>query len=169
MHICESAAYAATLAVKNNLTVSDVPIEMLQQELVEKKIMLSFFNEFDMDTDVSWAKSIQYFGTKGFFSSYNTHPDNLLTKEIAQLWIEGVHSIKQGNHDSQSFAQQIAKQGAIENNPMSKEQFETRIQEVTGWIPQLAQDPEVQKETGQTPILRKDACTVLYDLLKEYV
>ena len=128
--------------------------------------MLSFFNEFDMDTEASWAKAIQYFGTKGFFSSYNAYPDKMLTQKIAQLWIEGVHSIKQGNHDSQSFAQQIAKQEAIEDNPMSKEQFEIRIQEVTGWIPQLAHDPEVQKETGQTPVLRKDACTVLYQLIR---
>jgi len=163
MHICESAAYVATLAITNKLAVSDVPIEMLQKKLVKKNIMLSFFNEFDMDTDAPWAKAIQYFGTKGFFSSYNAYPDKPLTKEIAYLWIEAVHSIKQGNHDSQSFAQQIAKQEAIEDNPMSKEQFEIRIHEAIGWTPQVTHEPEVQNKTGQTPILRKDACTVLYD------
>ena len=74
MHLAESAAWAAVLAVRDNIAPAEVSVDHLQRTLVEHGVMITFFNDFDMRTPGPWVPAVQYFGTKGEFQSYDAHP-----------------------------------------------------------------------------------------------
>lgn len=74
MHLAESAAWAVVLAARGNLAPAGVNLDRLQRTLVERGVMITFFNDFDMGTREPWVPAVQYFGTKGEFPSYDAHP-----------------------------------------------------------------------------------------------
>jgi hypothetical protein len=74
MHLAESAAWAVVLAARDNIAPANLSVEQLQRRLVERGVMISFFNDFDMGTREPWVPAIQYFGTKGEFTSYDARP-----------------------------------------------------------------------------------------------
>jgi hypothetical protein len=75
MHLAESAAWAVVLAARSNVAPANVSVEQLQRRLVERGVMISFFNEFDMGTREPWVPAVQYFGTKGAFTRYDARPE----------------------------------------------------------------------------------------------
>jgi hypothetical protein len=74
MHLAESAAWGVVLAAHENLAPAEVSIDRLQRRLVERGVMISFFNDFDMGTQEPWVPAMQYFGAKGEFTSYDARP-----------------------------------------------------------------------------------------------
>jgi hypothetical protein len=86
VHIGESAGYAALMALELEVPVADVPIERLQRHLVSRKVMLSFFNEFDMSSQEPWVEAVQYLGTKRYFTAYDARPNAPLDEETAREW-----------------------------------------------------------------------------------
>ena len=86
MHLGESAAYALWLARQENVPPAKVPIARLQRLLVERGVMISFFNEFDMAAPNPEERAAQFFGPRGFFASYDARLDAPLTPAVAKLW-----------------------------------------------------------------------------------
>lgn len=74
MHLAESAAWAIVLAAREKIAPAHVNVDRLQRTLVEHGVMISFFNEFDMGTKEPWVPAVQYFGTKGKFTTYDAKP-----------------------------------------------------------------------------------------------
>jgi hypothetical protein len=74
MHLAESAAWAVVLAARDNIAPAEIDVERLQRQLVERGVMISFFNDFDMATPEAWVSAVQYFGTKGEFTGYDARP-----------------------------------------------------------------------------------------------
>jgi hypothetical protein len=74
MHLAESAAWAVVLAARGNIAPAEISVERLQRRLVERGMMISFFNDFDMATLEPWVPAVQYFGTKGGFTGYDARP-----------------------------------------------------------------------------------------------
>ncbi len=97
MHVGESAGYAASMAVSNDYAPADLNTDQLQRKLVENGVMISFFNDFDMATPEPWVPAVQYFGTKGFFGSYDARPNEVLTEDTARYWAKIVTSLKVGS------------------------------------------------------------------------
>jgi len=86
MSIGESAGYAASLAIKNQIPPAHVDSNKLLRLLAKKGIMLSFFNDMEGREYASWYPAIQYLGTQGFFGSYEAFPNELLTSTVAESW-----------------------------------------------------------------------------------
>lgn len=86
MHVGESAGHALALAHELGVEPADVPIERLQRRLVERGVMVTFFNEMDMATGARWVPAVQYWGTKGLFRSYDARPDDVLDASTASEW-----------------------------------------------------------------------------------
>jgi hypothetical protein len=86
MHLAESAAWAIVLGARAGISPSSVSIDDLQRTLVEHGVMITFFNEFDMSCDKPWLASVQYWGARGFFSSYDACPDDVLEEETKTAW-----------------------------------------------------------------------------------
>ena len=86
MHVGESAGHALALSDQVGVDPAAVPIDALQRRLVERGVMVTFFNEFDMATDAPWVPAVQYWGTKGLFPSYDARPHDPLDAATATQW-----------------------------------------------------------------------------------
>jgi hypothetical protein len=86
MHLAESAAWAIVLAAQEKIPPAHVDIDQLQRTLVERGVMITFFNDCDMSTAATWVPAVQYCGTKGFFKSYDAAPGAPLTPDVAREW-----------------------------------------------------------------------------------
>lgn len=86
MHLGESAAVALALAKKLELAPAEVPPVLLQHELVARGVMLTFFNDFDLSAPTAEQRAAQYFGTRGFFPTYDARLNDPLTRAVAHIW-----------------------------------------------------------------------------------
>jgi hypothetical protein len=86
MHVGESAAIALALAHKARRAPADVDREALQRELVQRGVMLTFFNDFDMSAPTDEQRAAQYFGARGFFADYDARLDALLRGAVGAVW-----------------------------------------------------------------------------------
>ena len=86
MHLAESAAWAIVLANREQVAPANVNFERLQRMLVERGVMISFFNDFDMGCNETWVPAVQYGGARGFFSSYDARPQEILDPKTADDW-----------------------------------------------------------------------------------
>ena len=66
MNIAELTALAVKMAVNEKKCIDAIDIDRLQVELAEKRIMIGFFNNFDIHSNSALIPAIQYFSAKGF-------------------------------------------------------------------------------------------------------
>ncbi len=98
MHIAESAAFAAALAVRAGAAPAEIKPGQLQRRLVESGVMISFFNDFDMAAPEAWAPAVQFLGAKWFFASYDARPRDPLDAGTARIWAGIAADILTGKH-----------------------------------------------------------------------
>jgi len=108
MNLCESAAYAAVQAVKNGQTPAAINTDKLLRTLAEKRVMLTFFNDVDVSGKEAWIPAAQYFGTKGFFVTYDARLNEPLTQGVAYRWASGVKRIRDGTLKADALASGLA-------------------------------------------------------------
>ncbi|MBK9123628.1 MAG: FAD-dependent oxidoreductase [Chloroflexi bacterium] len=75
MHIGEVVGFAAVLALESGTSPGQLDIDMLQRRLLDRGVMICFFNDVDMTTDARWVSAVQWCGARGFFDSYDALPD----------------------------------------------------------------------------------------------
>lgn len=97
MQTGESAGHAAALAVQTKSTPAGLNPELLIRKLIASRSTISFFN--DVDTDNPQYSAAQYFGTKGFFASYDARLDAPLTESVQAAWEEGFAKLQSGAPD----------------------------------------------------------------------
>lgn len=162
LHIGESAGVAAALAHRKNTTPADIDRNHLQQTLVETGIMLSFFNEFDMETDESWVPAIQYLGTKGYFSSYDARPKDPLKAETAELWVERTANILAGKAISKTDFARLLPGDDHDSETLEHDDFVNILDEEIGHI---GSDNTSLRDTESEKLTRSHACEIIYDIL----
>jgi hypothetical protein len=86
MQLSESAGFAAALAVKGQTTPGKLDPDVLIRKLATSRVMISFFNDVDVTADDPRIPAAQYFGTKGFFASYDAKLDAPLAEAVATIW-----------------------------------------------------------------------------------
>ena len=109
MQTGEAAGYAVALAQSSNLPPAKIDADQLVRKLSETKFMLSFFNDVDPASDELFAKAAQYFGTKGFFDTYNARLNEPLEIEIADVWAKGFKQLGEGTLDPMSLIREVAR------------------------------------------------------------
>lgn len=97
MNLCESAGYAASLAIQNQIAPARLNPDLLLRKLAASHVMLSFFNDADVASDDPRVAAAQYFATKGFFADYNARLDDALTDTVLAIWSKGVALLKEGS------------------------------------------------------------------------
>ncbi|MEZ5386685.1 MAG: FAD-dependent oxidoreductase [Prosthecobacter sp.] len=88
MQLGESAGFAAALAVKGQTTPAALDPDVLIRKLVASHMMISFFNDIDVTADDPRIAAAEYFGTKGFFASYEAKLDAPLTEAVEAVWVK---------------------------------------------------------------------------------
>lgn len=86
MHLAESAAWAVVLAARSGVDPAEVDVKALQETLVGRGVMISFFNELDMASPEPWVRAVQLLGVRGFFDSYDARPRDPVDDATAQQW-----------------------------------------------------------------------------------
>lgn len=96
MQLGESAGFAAALAVKEQTTPGKLDPDALIRKLASSRVMISFFNDVEVTADDPRVAATQYFGTKGFFASYDARLDAPLTEGVKAVWQAGFEKLKNG-------------------------------------------------------------------------
>ncbi len=104
MQIGESAGFAAALAVQGQTTPAALDTDLLMRKLASSHVMISFFNDVDVTADDPQIAAAQYFGTKGFFDSYNARLHAPLTAAVQTAWERGFKQLQQGSLDPMQIA-----------------------------------------------------------------
>jgi hypothetical protein len=107
MQLGESAGLAAALAVKGKTTPGKLDPDLLIRKLATSRVMISFFNDLDVTSDDPRVPAAQYFGTKGFFASYDAKLDAPLTESVKAAWQAGVSELQNGTLDPMQFAKTV--------------------------------------------------------------
>ena len=120
MQLGESAGFAAALAVKGKTTPGKLDPDLLIRKLAMSRVMTSFFNDVDVTSDDPRIPATQYFGTKGFFASYDAKLDAPLTESVKAAWQAGFAKLQKGKLDPMQFAKTLHAAEAQES-PATKE------------------------------------------------
>ncbi|MEQ1748277.1 MAG: FAD-dependent oxidoreductase [Prosthecobacter sp.] len=125
MHLCESAAHAAALAIQTQVTPAALDPELLLRKLATSHVMLSFFNDVDVSSDDPRFAAAHYFGTKGFFADYNARPAEALSENIQALWQKAFDELQNGTLEPMRLVKAIheAKSEASPNTSHSRGDF----------------------------------------------
>jgi len=107
MQTGEAAGWAAALSKTHHTTPGNLDAGLLVRTLVEKRNLVSFFNELKVDADDARIPAAQYFGTQGFFSSYDARLDEPLTEAVAVLWQDAFKQLRQGTLNPAQLAAAI--------------------------------------------------------------
>ena len=116
MHVGESAGYALALAKQRSVEPANLPEDALQRTLAERGVMLSFFNDFDLAAPTAEQRAAQYFGTKGFFPSYDARLKEPLTSAVAAIWVRP-------GADPIATARAVHNAEKAENHPLTAREF----------------------------------------------
>lgn len=112
MHLAESAAWAIVLAARAGIPPARLPTGHLQRHLCGQSIKLSFFNDVDVAADDPRIPAAQYFGTKGFFASYDAKLDEPLTEAVKAVWQDGFDKLAHDTLDPMQLARAVHAAGA---------------------------------------------------------
>lgn len=107
MNIGEAAGYAAVLAVKQGIAPADLDTDELVRTAANGRVMVSFFNDVDVSAEEEWVPAVQYFGTKGFFPTYDARLKEPLDLATAELWVKGFKTLRQGTLDAGDLAKKL--------------------------------------------------------------
>jgi hypothetical protein len=88
MSMGEAAAHATVLAIRQKKTPATIATDELVRLLAERRVLISFFNDIEVDPREPWYPAVQYFGTQGFFGTYDAQPLAPLTLPVAQAWAD---------------------------------------------------------------------------------
>lgn len=165
LHIGEATGVATTIALEDDTQPADLEWGSLQRALVERDVMLSFFNGFDMETDESWVAPVQYLGTKGYFASYDPRPDDPIDQELASAWVERTAALLSGEAgDATEFAFTVAEcEAAGTADPLDRKEFLALLKSACeGWDGEL---PSIDVPGSDDILTRGAACELIYEVL----
>ncbi|MDB6072920.1 MAG: protein-xanthan lyase [Verrucomicrobiaceae bacterium] len=150
MQTGEAAGFAAALAKKDGVTPAVLNADKLVRMLVERRQMVSFFNDVKVTGPEAWIPAVQYLATRGFFSSYDARANDPLDAETAKLWAAATTK----HTDARQLATSLAKVKPQE--PITAAAFAAL----------LKHDEMLTKFTltPEKPISRGDACRLIYCL-----
>ena len=138
MNLAESAAYAAGIAVKTGVSPSDIDSDALLRRLANARVMITFFNDIELGADDPRVPAAQYFGAKGFFSSYDARLDEPLTEGVRSVWEEGLSALRKGRLDPMTLARKVRQAEAADSgvvdfarNPKGQEFWRIPLQACT--------------------------------------
>ncbi|HYR59614.1 MAG TPA: FAD-dependent oxidoreductase, partial [Chthoniobacteraceae bacterium] len=113
----EAAGFAAALAKRKKTTPAQLDADLLVRTLVERRQLVSFFNDVKVDAPDASIPAAEYFATRGFFHDYNARLGEPLKTATAKAWAGGLEKLRAGQLDPNALAHAVAEaeqtEGAI--------------------------------------------------------
>jgi hypothetical protein len=123
MHIAESSAIAAALAIRNHQSPASLDPELLLRTLAAKRVMLTFFADVDVAGGEPWIPAAQYFGAKGFFPDYDLQAHARLTPQVARHWAGGFKQLAKGTLVPRALAATLVQLHEPDAGTVSAQEF----------------------------------------------
>ncbi len=161
MHVAESAGFSAAIAVEQGITPAEVTNDDLQRRLAESGVMLTFFNDLDMATDAPWVAAVQYFGTKGFFASYDARPEDPLDAVTAGIWAKAIGAMLDNNDDPNRTARALPRQ-ADEAGGIDADAFIDLLEHELAYRRMPLDRSRITSPDKARAVTRADACAIAY-------
>lgn len=157
MQTGEAAGVAAALAKREKAVPAKLSAELLLRTLVQRRHLVSFFNDIKVDAVEDWNPAVQYLGTKGFFATYDARPGDPLDEATAMLWVDGLVQLQAGELDPMKLARSLM---AVENRERAKA---VTAADFVALFPQewRSRLPRSGPETGKM-LTRGEACRLLF-------
>ncbi|MCX6620839.1 MAG: FAD-dependent oxidoreductase, partial [Acidobacteria bacterium] len=127
MHVAESSAIAAALAVRSHQSPAALDSERLLRTLAAKRVMLTFFNDVDVAGGEPWVPAAEYFGAKGFFPDYDARPAAPLTPQVARHWAAGFAQLAYGKLAPRGLAATLAGLPGPDSGTLSPQEFDRML------------------------------------------
>lgn len=136
MQTGEAAGMAAALAKKQGTTPAGLDPQRLVQTLAERRMLVSFFNDVSVGWDDPWVPAVEYFGTQGFFATYDADANKPLGRATARLWADGLARLLRGQLDPMALARSLHQVGAeADKQSLTGREFAELLKEATGISP----------------------------------
>lgn len=168
MSIAEAAAHATVVAVERGLSPAQLNTDELVRRLAERRVMVSFFNDVPLDAAEPWVPAVQYFGTQGFFGSYDAKPGECLTVSVAKAWAKAAAEWIGGTAvDGTERARQILTAEQTHASSITETEFVELLCEALANYDTPQVTEALQKEAAGfsvQPISRGKACRLMFDL-----
>jgi hypothetical protein len=123
MQTGEAAGFAAALAKKQKTTPAKLDSDLLVRTLVERRQMVSFFNDISVACKEPWIPAVEYFGTKGFFHDYDAKPAAPLKRATAKVWADGLAKLRAATLDPNVLARAVAAAERGDDAPVTASEF----------------------------------------------
>lgn len=166
IHLAESAAHACLLSLERGQPPAGLDVSALQRRLVESGVMISFFNDCDMAHRGRFVPAVQFFGAKGFFSSYDAKPADPLDAATARVWIHGFCALVTGRLDALELAKRVAQCGAVPRTPIAPAEFHALfVQQIAfalGVRPEALPIAPMDGNPPEAALTRAEACERMY-------
>lgn len=156
MNIGEAAGYAAALSVKKGIAPTHLDADELVRTLAEGRVMISFFNDVDINAADPWVPAVQYFGTKGFFPTYDARAEAPLDRATTELWVAGCRAVIDGNLDAADLARKLHRVDG-DGAPVTA----ADVEKLLG--PEFEVGTDLSKDH---PLTRGEGCLLLFELLE---
>lgn len=166
MAMAEAAAYATALALEQGTLPAKVDPDRLVRVLAESGVALTFFNDVEVDRREPWIPAVQYFGTQGFFGSYEADPLDALSREVARVWVDSAGEWMRGVRvDPNLRARLVLEAEKRGGEPLLAIEFARLLAEVlAGTDNPLSADDllRIAQLEGIVRISRASACRMMY-------
>ena len=169
MHIGEAAGFAGRTCPSPQCRSRAHPVAELQRDMADHRMMISFFNDFDMSTDAPWVPAVNDLATKGFFDSFNARPAEPLLASTAAHWAAFADEIAagkpNGDHRARSLAASAAAGDQIKAGAFAQMLTSGGAFAKQGGMATIQAQMARQTLPADAVLQRGDACLLIYRLL----
>jgi hypothetical protein len=159
----EVAGFASFEALNKKINVADLDLNRLQIKLLESNFEISFFN--DLSHMNNYNKSINYLGSKGFFTDYNSNKNKDISKSVAEQWAKGFVKLLDKDFDPNILAKNIYISKKESHISITNNEFIEMIKNETNKY-KLSLNFEKIKQNNEKKITIGEASEIIYSLNK---
>lgn len=164
----EVAGFAVVEAYKKNIHVADLDVDILQINLVENNFEISFFNDIEVDNLKEQSKSINFLGSKGFFTNYNSRMKDQISKTNAEDWAKGFVEFLRKDFNANKLAKKIYNLNKEQNISITGSQF-TEIIKSELSKNNIYLNNQKLKNNNHEKITIGEAAEIIYSLYKDNI
>ena len=159
----EVAGFASFEALNKKINVADLDLNRLQIKLLESNFEISFFN--DLSHMNNYNESINYLGSKGFFTDYNSNKNKDISKSVAEQWAKGFVKLLDKDFDPNILAKNIYISKKENHISITNNEFIEMIKNETNKY-KLSLNFEKIKQNNEKKITIGEASEIIYSLNK---
>lgn len=168
MSLAEATAEAVIIAKQTKVPPARIDKNILVRTLARRGVLVSFFNDIDVSPMESWMPAVQYFGTQGFFGTYDARPLDVLSSALGDAWAEATAQLLANRkEDVNERAAHVVVAENAGGAPLTVRDFLAKVQAACaklGVKAPIDQALKTSRLARDVRMNRGDACRLMYAL-----